>query len=72
MDLASVGLGLLLAVLLAISIGGLIKGLTGVGLPIFGVPALAAITSVEEAVVLMLFPSIDANLWLVVSHRKYA
>ncbi len=72
MDLASVDTGLLLAVLLAISIGGLIKGITGVGLPIFGVPALAAITSVEEAVVLMLFPSISANLWLVVSHRKYA
>lgn len=72
MDLASVDSGLLLAVLVALSFGGLIKGITGVGLPIFGVPALAVITSVEEAVVLMLLPSISANLWLVVSHRKYA
>ena len=72
MDLAAVDSGLLLAVLVAIACGGLIKGITGVGLPIFGVPALATITSVEEAVVLMLLPSISANLWLVVSHRKHA
>lgn len=63
--------GLLLAVLVAISLGGLVKGMTGVGLPIFAVPALASITSVEEAVVLMVIPVISANLWLVVSHWKH-
>ncbi|MDH3431895.1 MAG: sulfite exporter TauE/SafE family protein [Gammaproteobacteria bacterium] len=63
--------GLLVAVLVAISIGALLKGMTGLGLPLFGVPALAAITSVEEAVVLMIIPGIGANLWMAVSHRKY-
>ena len=71
MDLSLVSPGLLLAVLAAISLGGLLKGMTGLGLPIFAVPALAAITSVEDAVVLMIFPGIGANLWLVISHRRY-
>jgi len=71
MDLSLVNTGLLLAVLAAISLGALLKGMTGLGLPLFAVPALAVITSVEEAVVLMVFPSLGSNLWLVVSHRQY-
>jgi hypothetical protein len=62
---------MLLAVLAAISLGALLKGMTGLGLPLFAVPALAMITSVEEAVVLMIFPSIGSNLWLVVNHWQH-
>ena len=71
MDLIPSNTGLLIAILAAISVGSLLKGITGLGLPVFAVPALAAITSVEEAVVLMIIPGIGANLWLVVSHRQY-
>jgi len=71
MDLSLISPGLLLAVLVAITLGALLKGMTGLGLPIFAVPALAMITSVEEAVVLMVIPGVGANLWLVFSHRKY-
>ncbi len=71
MDLIPIETGILIAILVAISIGALLKGMTGLGLPMFAVPALAAITSVEEAVVLMIIPGIGANLWLVISHRKY-
>ncbi len=71
MDLNPMDPGLLAAVLVAISIGALLKGMTGLGLPLFAVPALATITSVEEAVVLMIIPGIGANLWLVISHRQY-
>ena len=71
MELNSIGAGLLAAVLAAISIGALFKGMTGLGLPLFAVPALAMITSVEEAVVLMVIPSIIANFWLVLSHRRH-
>lgn len=71
MDLSLVSNGVLLAVLVAISLGGLVKGMTGVGLPIFAIPALALITSMEEAVVLMVIPVIGANLWLVISHRQH-
>jgi len=69
-DLISVGL--LASAVFAIGIGALAKGITGVGLPILAVPVLASFTSVEEAVVLMVLPSIAANGWLVVTHRKWA
>lgn len=72
MDLSWANSGLLAAALLAIGIGSLAKGITGVGLPILAVPVLASFTSVEEAVVLMLLPGIAANVWLVAVHRKFA
>jgi len=65
MDLSWANSGLLAAALLAIGIGSLAKGITGVSLPILAVPVLASFTSVEEAVVLMLLPGIAANGWLV-------
>ena len=61
MDLIPMDSGLLAAVLVAISIGALLKGMTGLGLPLFAVPALATFTSVEEAVVLMIIPGIGAK-----------
>jgi uncharacterized membrane protein YfcA len=70
-DLSQISVGLLAAAMLAISIGAFAKGITGVGLPILAVPALASFTSVEEAVVLMVLPSIASNGWLVATHRKW-
>lgn len=72
MDFILSNWGLLAVALLTISIGSLAKGMTGVGLPILAVPALASFTSVEEAVVLMVLPGIAANGWLVVTHQKWA
>lgn len=72
MDLSSISPWLIAFVLLAISLGALIKGMTGLGLPLFAVPAIATITSVEEAVILMIIPGIGANVWLVVNHRRHA
>lgn len=71
MDLNPMDPAMLVAVLIAISLGALLKGMTGLGLPLFAVPALAMIMSVEEAVILMIIPGIGANLWLVISHRQY-
>lgn len=71
MNLALVDINLLVVVLVAISAGALLKGMTGLGLPLFAVPAIATITSVEEAVILMIIPGISANLWLAISHRRY-
>ena len=72
MELGSVSIWLLAVVLIAISIGALFKGMTGLGLPLFAVPAIAIITTVEEAVVLMIIPSLAANSWLVANHRRFA
>lgn len=72
MDLSAISLGLLAAAILAIGIGAFAKGITGVGLPILAVPVLASFTSVEEAVVLMVLPSVAANGWLVIAHKRWA
>lgn len=71
MDLSQISIGILIAVIAAISFGALLKGMTGLGLPMFAVPALAMIMSVEDAVILMIIPSLAANLWLVIIHRQY-
>ena len=71
MELISIDTGLFLFVLAAISLGGLFKGMTGLGLPMFGVPALAVFMSVEEAVILMIIPCLAANIWLVVTHWQF-
>jgi len=63
--------GLLAGVLIVICAGSLLKGITGVGLPILAVPLIASFTSVEEAVVLMVLPGFASNFWLVVMHRKW-
>lgn len=72
LDMSVISVGLLATAMLAIGIGGLAKGMTGVGLPILAVPVLASFTSVEEAVVLMVLPGFAANGWLVATHRKWA
>ncbi len=71
MDLGTTTMSLLILAVLAIGFGSLAKGITGVGLPILAVPVLASFTSVEEAVVLMVLPSVAANGWLVATHRKW-
>ena len=63
---------LFIVALTAITIGALIKGMTGVGLPLIAVPVIATFTSVEEAVVLMIIPTLGSNLWLVAAHRRFA
>lgn len=71
MDFSTVSLSLVALVLAAVSVGALIKGVTGVGLPLVAVPAVASFASVEEAVVLMIIPTLGANVWLVGSHRQF-
>jgi len=46
--------------------------MTGLGLPLIAVPAIATFASVEEAVVLMIIPTLGSNLWLVGTHRRFA
>lgn len=72
MDLGFINFWLIAAVLLAISLGAFLKGMTGIGLPMFAVPALSMITSVEESVVLMIIPVLGSNLWMVATHRRFA
>lgn len=72
MGLTEFNMALFIIAITAITIGALLKGMTGVGLPLIAVPAIATFTSVEEAVVLMIIPTLGSNLWLVATHRRFA
>ena len=53
-----------LIIALALSAGGLTKGITGLGLPAVAVPIMASFLGVEHAVMIMLLPTLTTNAWL--------
>jgi uncharacterized protein len=60
------------AILLAVVIGSLAKGVTGSGLPTVAVPVMAGVIGVEAAVVIMALPTVVTNTWLLWEHRGSA
>ncbi len=53
----------------ALALGGLVKGVTGMGLPLVTIPVLAEFLGVERAVLTMLVPSFALNVYQVWLHR---
>jgi uncharacterized membrane protein YfcA len=70
-DFSTAGFLPVLIISTTIAVGAFIKGVTGLGLPIFAIPALAMFVPVENAVVIMALPSLLANTWLIVVHREH-
>lgn len=62
----------LLLIALAVIIGALAKGVTGIGLPLIAIPVVAAFFGVEQAVVIMAIPTFVTNLLLIREHRAHA
>ncbi|TYB85170.1 sulfite exporter TauE/SafE family protein [Oceaniovalibus sp. ACAM 378] len=53
----------LAAVLLALVLGGMLKGATGAGAPVISVPVLAAVFDIRIAIVIMATPNLLTNIW---------
>lgn len=53
----------LVLVFLAFAAGGIVKGATGAGAPLFAVPVMAALRDVPFAVAVFVLPNIVPNLW---------
>lgn len=62
----------LAVVIAALLVGTLGKAITGFGLPLLAVPAMAAFIDVQTAVVVMVLPSTLSNVWLVWNFRRSA
>lgn len=60
-----------LAVAGGVAAGGLVKGMTGLGLPMVAVPIMALGVSVPTAVALMTFPILMSNIWQGVQGRRW-
>ena len=61
---------LILPVLLACFLGGLLKGATGAGAPVVGVPVLAALTNVQFAVAVFVTSNLLTNVNQAWQYRK--
>ena len=62
------------AVVIAVSvaIGAFAKSVTGMGMPLVGIPVIASFLGVETAVVVMAFPTFVTTVWLLWEHRDVA
>lgn len=63
-------LGDAVVVLIAIGIGSLLKGITGLGLPLIAIPIMATFIGVERAVVVMAIPTVVTNLVLLYDNKS--
>lgn len=61
-DVMALGLGGLGAILASLFLGGLLKGVTGLGAAVASVPVMAALTDLRLAVLVMLVPGLVTNL----------
>ena len=59
-------------IIVAFALGGVVKGVTGVGLPLIALPAIAARLGVPAAIVIIALPAIVTNFWQVGSFRQEA
>lgn len=60
----------LVVIALALAIGALVKGISGLGLPLVAVPVMAGFLGVEHAVTIIVVPGFLVQGWLVWVHRR--
>ena len=53
---------IIIAILVAFSLGGILKGATGAGAPIITIPVIAAFYDVRIAVIIMVIPNLLTNI----------
>ena len=60
----------LLAITLALAMGGILKGATGAGMPVVAVPVIASVYGVQLAVAVLVIPNLVVNLWQMFKYRE--
>lgn len=62
----------LVIIFLALAAGSLVKGISGLGLPLTAIPVMAGYMAVEQAVAIMVLPGVFMNFWLLWTYRDHA
>src|SRR5690606_39913737 len=62
----------IIVMVLALAGGGMVKGATGMGLPLIALPVLTAAFGLQHAIGLMTIPLIVTNIWQVWRFRAAA
>lgn len=57
-------------IILALFLGGILKGATGAGMPVIAVPVIAAFYDVRTAVLVLVIPNLLVNLWQIYKFRN--
>ncbi|MFD1694401.1 sulfite exporter TauE/SafE family protein [Roseibium aestuarii] len=61
----------LVLALVACGLGGLLKGATGAGAPVIGIPVLTALVDIQFAVSVFVLPNLLTNLWQAFAYRRH-
>ena len=62
----------LIVIFVALAAGSLVKGISGLGLPLVAIPVMAGFLGVEHAVAIMVIPGMLMNFWLLWTYREHA
>ncbi len=62
----------MIIIFLALAAGSLVKGISGLGLPLVAIPVMAGFLGAERAVVLMVVPGLLINFGLLWTYRAHA
>lgn len=62
----------MVTIFVALALGGLLKGVIGMGAPVVAVPIMSVFVDVRLAVVVMVAPNLVTNLWQVWQYRHAA
>ena len=62
----------LIIIFLALAAGSLVKGISGLGLPLTAIPVMASFMDVDRAVAIMVIPGVLINIWLLWTYRASA
>lgn len=60
-----------LAIFVALGLGGILKGATGAGVPILAIPIIAAVFDIKIAVALLVIPNFLTNSWQAFKYRDH-
>jgi len=60
----------ILIIVLGLALGALVKGVSGIGLPLVAIPVMAGFIGVETSVAVMVIPGFFVQSWLVWTHRR--
>lgn len=62
----------IIAIAVALGLGGILKGVTGAGVPVVAVPIIAAVYDIKIAVALLVVPNLVTNLSQAFKYRDHA
>jgi len=72
LDPAALDVAPVLAIVVALGLGGVVKGVTGMGLPLVAIPVLAGFVGVPHAIAIMTLPILFTNAWQIATLRRAA